>query len=130
MKVLKYKTSDGKYENLYDTYKEPVDPFNGYDYIDMGEAGIWATCNVGAKSPNESGIYFAWGETESKEMYTQDNYKWKDNDKYHGDNIHLELEDDAAHINMGGDWRMPTKEEFEKLIDLCNVISNSNYIQF
>ena len=39
------------------------DPFNGYDYVDMGDAGYWATCNVGASKPEEYGNYFAWGET-------------------------------------------------------------------
>lgn len=57
------------------------DPTNGHDYVDMGEAGIWATCNIGASKPEEAGLYFAWGETEgyidaSIRKFTYDNYKF------------------------------------------------------
>lgn len=125
---------------------------NGYDYVDMGEAGIWATCNIGASKPEEIGLYFAWAGTDgyknkedkpggfvySKAPYflsamSESSIKWS---KYvenssNGivDNLTtLELEDDAAHINMGGSWRMPTEEECTKLIKLCNseVIANYN----
>lgn len=88
---------------LYDT--------NGYDYVDMGEAGIWATCNIGASKPEEAGLYFAWGETEPKETYSWDNYKFGTENnitKYNDEDglTELQLEDDAAHANMGGDWRI------------------------
>ena len=117
---------------------KPLDA-NGYDYVDMGEAGKWATCNVGATAPEESGLYFQWGDTQG---YTKDqvmngekvfniyDYKFFSsqrltkycNDEKSGftDNLTtLKLADDAAHANMGGDWRMPTKDEFAKLFDLC-----------
>lgn len=111
---------------------------NGYDYVDLGEAGIWATCNIGASKPEETGLYFAWGETEGYNNATKDktfswnNYKHASATEwlykyctYGGigtvDNkLVLEPEDDAAHVNMGGDWRMPTEQEFQKLYDLCN----------
>lgn len=121
-----------KVENTYT--KEEVDSLflggpdtNGYDFVDMGEAGIWATYNVGASKPEEYGLYFAWGETEPKDNYEWSTYKFGGNDrggqtKYTNlDNLTtLELEDDAAHINMGGDWRMPTRSEFKTLCRLCN----------
>lgn len=120
---------------------------NGYDYVDMGEAGKWATCNVGATAPKESGLYFQWGDTQG---YTTDqvmggekefdmfNYKFFSsqgltkycNDEKSGfaDNlITLKLADDAAHVHMGGDWRMPTKDEFAKLFDLCKHSWINNY---
>lgn len=110
----------------------------------MGEAGIWATCNVGATKPEEYGDYFAWGETEGyadakgDKKFTWNDYKFDNNpsgspaeamSKYNKqDGLYvLEPEDDAAHIIMGDDWRMPTNKEFDKLKDLCNLEWVENY---
>jgi hypothetical protein len=103
-----------------------------YEYVDLGLSVLWATCNVGANSPEEYGDYFAWGEVEPKEEYTWENYKWCDGDytklnKYctkeqYGivDNkVILDLSDDAAHVNMGGNWRMPTLAECKELVSQC-----------
>lgn len=124
---------------------------NDVDYVDMGEAGIWASCNIGASKPEEYGQYFAWGDTkgyyrdESHEFsgrtyrfgltYTGvvEGYTLTSVNKYNQvegrgtvDNlIILEPEDDAAHINLGGDWRVPTANDFHKLIQLCNVTLES-----
>ena len=106
--------------------------------VDLGlPSGLkWATCNIGAESPEDYGDFFAWGETEKKEEYSWNNYKWSiSNDvqfaltKY---NIHthsgngivdnktvLEEADDAAHANWGGSWRMPTNAEFTELREKC-----------
>jgi hypothetical protein len=101
---------------------------NGHEYVDLGlPSGIlWATCNIGANSPEEYGDYFAWGEVEPKEEYTKNNYKYWDTDnnchtKYNStDNkIILDIQDDAANINWGDVWRMPTVEEFQELLDNC-----------
>lgn len=114
---------------------------NGYEYVDMGTSVLWATCNVGAESPLDKGLYFSWGETKGyktaseKGGFTWDTYKYnlkEESDifsKYYflqsvgkADNkTVLDLEDDAAHINMGGDWRMPTKEKFQELVDNCDT---------
>ena len=53
---------------------------NGHEYVDLGlPSGLkWATCNVGANSPEEYGDYFAWGETEPKTTYNWDSYKYYD----------------------------------------------------
>ena len=106
---------------------------NGYAYVDLGLSVKWATMNVGATSPEDYGDYFAWGETEPKEEYNWSTYKWCDGDynnmtKYCSssdfgivDNkTKLEPEDDAATVNWGGAWRMPTKEEQVELIIECN----------
>ena len=96
---------------------------NGHDYVDLGLSVKWATCNVGATKPEQSGGYFAWGETESRSYFVTDNYKWgwgyitKYNDE--DDLIELELSDDAAHVNWGGNWRMPTRAEFDELLTNC-----------
>lgn len=101
---------------------------NGYEYVDLGlPSGIlWAKCNVGANSETESGNYYAWGETGIKDSYSGANYTLG---RYNGstaisfnrynetDNLkELNLEDDAAHINMGGDWMMPTVSDCNELL--------------
>ena len=101
-------------------------------YVDLGLSVKWATCNVGANSPEEYGDYFAWGETKPKDSYKWSTYKWCNGSKdkltkyckesYYGrvDNkTVLDLVDDAAHVNLGGAWRMPTKEEIRELKDNC-----------
>lgn len=104
--------------------------------VDLGLPSglLWATCNVGADTPEGYGDYFAWGETEPKSYYYWSDrtpYKYCNGDrkgltKYcyasdFGDNgftddlTTLEPGDDAAVANWGGNWRMPTKAEFEEL---------------
>ena len=105
---------------------------NGYEAVDLGLSVRWATCNVGANSPEEYGGYYAWGETEEKKDYNWDTYKWCKGSyntftKYctngsYGliDNkIELDAEDDVAHVKLGGDWRMPTFDEIKELIEKC-----------
>ena len=96
-----------------------------YDYVDLGlpSGTLWAKCNVGAKTETEYGDYFAWGETKPKKEYGWNTYKFgneynltKYNEK---DNlIELELKDDAANVNMGSAWCIPTKEQWEELFKL------------
>lgn len=91
---------------------------SGHKYVDLGlPSGLkWATCNVGATSPEEYGDYFAWGETSPKSIYTDENCKtWE---KYIGD-ISGNPEYDAATANWGGSWRMPTEAEMQELMDNC-----------
>ena len=138
-------------ENYPNLHRELIDLIytNGYDYVDMGEAGKWATCNVGATSPKESGLYFQWGDIQGytknqvkrgEKIFDMYNYKFFSegftkycNDERAGeggftDNLTtLELEDDAAQVHMGGAWRMPTKDEFDKLFDLCKYSWINNY---
>ena len=104
----------------------------GHEYVDLGlPSGLkWATCNVGADSPEDYGDYFAWGETTTKSTYDWSTYKWCNGSaltltKYCTDSNYgtvdnktvLDPEDDAAHANWGGGWRMPTKEEWQELYD-------------
>ena len=111
-----------------------VEKFNGHAYVDLAlPSGLkWATCNVGATTPEEYGDYFAWGETEPKTTYNWSTYKWCNGSnstmtKYceysnYGtvDNkTTLELTDDAARVNWGGTWRMPTKAEYDELRNNC-----------
>lgn len=102
---------------------EPEDPFNGYDYVDLGlpSGTLWATCNVGASTPEGEGDYYAWGETEPKDWYGHSTYSfWVGPDDYdYGappstDGI-INPQYDAARVNMGGKWRMPTIEQMFEL---------------
>lgn len=102
--------------------------------IDLGlpSGTLWASCNVGAVSPEDYGGYYAWAETEEKSTYSWSNYKYSDatgrkiskycDDSYWGteDNLTtIEPEDDAATVNMGKDWRIPTKAEMDELLKKC-----------
>ena len=106
---------------------------NGYEYVDLGLSVNWATMNVGANASEEYGDYFAWGETEPKDIYNWSTYKWcngsqRTQTKYCtalrfgtvDNKTVLELADDAAQANWGGTWRMPTKEEIDDLVYLCS----------
>ncbi len=106
--------------------------------IDLGlPSGMkWASFNLGASKPEEYGDYYAWAETDPKATYTYDTYKWSNGSKltkynwdsssgYSGfvDNKEvLDIEDDAAHVILGGNWRIPSKEEIEELITCCSGI--------
>ena len=90
---------------------------NGYDYVDLGLPShiLWATCNLGASSPEEPGNYYAWGETETKKKYNGATYTVFENlDSL--DALH-----DAAKVNMGGNWHIPTMADFEELTTYCTV---------
>jgi len=134
--VLNIPTSDA--HNGWTMKKE--DPFNGHEYVDLGltSGTLWATCNVGASKPEEYGDYFAWGETtgynSGKTNFEWSTYKWFNGSsstmtKYctsssYGtvDNkTELELSDDAARANWGGQWRMPSSAQIYELISECNT---------
>ena len=102
-----------------------ADKFNGHEYVDLGlpSGTLWAKMNVGASSETDAGLYFAWGETEgytasqipSKKKFYWDDYKFGSRSpfsKYGNDGLtKLELTDDAARANWGGDWHMPNREQ-------------------
>ncbi len=92
--------------------------------IDLGLSVKWASCNVGATSPEEYGGYYAWGETEEKRECSWSTYKWGTENnmaKYgHFDEKYvLDPEDDAASVKWGNGWRMPTLKEAEELLNDC-----------
>ena len=121
-------------ELTFTTIKVNYDPdgeIAGHGYVDLGlpSGKKWATCNVGANSPEDYGDYFAWGETSPKANYTIDTYQhWNDAD---GDgfwgggestinfDISGNAQYDAATANWGGSWRMPTEDEMQELVDYC-----------
>ena len=89
--------------------------------IDLGlPSGVkWASCNVGATKPEESGDFFAWGETTIKKKYEEDNYRYCIGSLYVDLGQILERKYDVAHQKWGGSWRMPTKEECKELFEKC-----------
>ena len=112
------------------------DPYNGHEYVEIG--GLkWATMNIGASQPSDYGLYFAWGETqgytaeqvgsgEGQKHFIPVDYKYGDGTgstddtaitKYNSTDglTTLEATDDAAVVNWGGSWRMPTTDEFQAL---------------
>ncbi len=116
-----------------DRYDSPVQTFTTGSIpsgaVDMGLSVLWGSCNLGAKLPGNYGKYYAWGETEPKSVYSWASYRWAEGSedsltKYNTeatsgkiDGIEtLSSEDDAAHVGLGGHWRMPTIEEFEELL--------------
>ena len=110
------------------------------DYVDLGLSVKWAPYNVGATSETDYGDYFAWGEVTPKTTYSWSNYKWCNGTettltKYNTDSSRgtvdnktvLDLEDDAAYVNMGSQWRMPTQAEFQELLDNTTVEWVTNF---
>lgn len=116
--------------------------------VDLGLSVKWATCNLGASSPEEYGDYYAWGELETKTNYTEDTYKFYNSETvseggfdieykgytkyiqssvasqygfkgFYDDKTALDPEDDVAHVKLGGKWRMPTKAEYDELKNNC-----------
>lgn len=117
---------------------------NGHEWVDLGltSGTKWATCNVGADKPEEYGNYYAWGEVTTKSTYASDNYKFGydygqltkycSNSSYGKDGFTdnkttLELSDDAAYVNWGGKWRMPTKAQQDELRNECYLVWTENY---
>ena len=100
-----------------------------HEWVDLGlpSGTKWATCNVGASSPEEYGNYFAWGETEPKDKYNWSTYFDKEDGgdtfkKYinNGGLTELLPEDDAAAVNWGDSWRMPTLTQMRELVNNCS----------
>ena len=113
---------------------------NKHQYVDLGlpSGTLWATCNIGANYPWEYGNYYAWGETKTKTTYNWSTYKYAKGDgkkktKYCNDTDHgyngfkdkltkLQPGDDVATALWGSGWCMPTKEQWEELIQ-CTLLS-------
>lgn len=145
---VKAMAADGSevYATCVVTVGEPVDHFNGHEYVDLGiridgKKIMWATTNIGAAQMADYGDYIAWGEVAAKAEYTNNKYKYY---KYFsadaattdadglkvtgraagyrwidlGDDI-AGTEYDAARAVLGGDWRMPTKVEMQALMNQC-----------
>lgn len=124
----------------------PIREEGTHDYVDLGlpSGTLWATTNVGANKPQDAGLFFAWGDTEGHGndpsddyLFNWENYKWgevigedtyftkycsdssRGKDGFTDGKYELDLEDDAAYVNWGPQWRMPSKEQFDELRNNC-----------
>jgi len=119
---------------LYSSGKE-----RGHSYVDLGlpSGSKWATCNIGAATPQDYGNYYAWGETTTKENYSWYTYLdgniegssdcGTDKDVLKGVTDLVGTQYDAAYVNWGGKWRMPTKAQQEELCDECYWVWTDSY---
>ena len=115
-------------------------------FVDLGltSGTLWATCNIGADTPQDAGLFFAWGETEGHGsdpsdgyFFSWENYNWgevsgwetfftkyctdssRGKDGFADGKYELDPEDDAAYINWGSEWQTPSKEQFDELKSEC-----------
>ena len=109
--------------DFVDFSEKPADPtLTAGEIVDLGLSVYWASCNLGATKPEEYGNYYAWGETAPKYTYSQANYSYYDSDKASYIDIGSDIsgtEYDAARVNLGGEWRMPTFDEMNELLLYC-----------
>ena len=120
-----YATWDGK-ELKFDKGGDSPQDYPVADIIDLGlpSGTRWASFDMGATKSGEFGSEYAWGETEVKEKYTEENYL------YSGKNLGSCIsgtEYDVAHVNWGDNWQMPTKAQFEELINKCSIETVEEY---
>lgn len=117
----------------YIAFEEKAIIDDDHEWVDLGlpSGTLWATCNVGANSPEEFGNFFAWGETEPKTEYGWSTYKWcngsedtmtkyctNSSEGYNGftdSKTLLDPEDDAATMNWGSEWQMPSYNQINEL---------------
>ena len=103
--------------------QEPSDPRQAID-LGLPSGTKWASCNVGASKPEEYGDYFAWGETESKSTYDWTTYIHRNGSRDTCHNIGSDISGtkyDVARMKWGGNWQIPTKEQFDELLRYCRL---------
>lgn len=112
--------------------------YNGHEYVDLGlpSGTLWATCNLGATKPEDYGDFYAWGETQTKSVYSWASYRytrgtsWLDarltkycNNSEYGYNgftdglTILQSDNDAATVHWGTGWSIPSDEQWQELLD-------------
>lgn len=108
---------------IYDDNKTPR--YMGHELVDLGLPSglLWATCNIGAETPEQVGNYYAWGEIQNRTDFTENNYAFAENQLTLNDISATEY--DAARSNWGGEWRMPTKQECNELISNCEIMDTT-----
>lgn len=139
--VIRIKTNALRDDKIITIVGEGRNQDQEFATVDLGLSVKWANMNMGAEAPEKQGDLYAWGETETKESYTDCNYKWykgcygdvtkyctdatyffAGHDHYFGnvDNkTQLEPEDDAATAVLKSPWRMPTASDYQELLSGC-----------
>lgn len=99
---------------------KPDDPtLTPGELVDLGLSVKWASCNLGASTPTEFGGYYAWGETSTKDEYTENTYTYYDKNTNRYTDIGSEIGGtsyDAATVNLGKGWRMPSVGHLKELM--------------
>ena len=116
--------------SIVDFSKNLIEDGHIYVDLDLPSGTMWAACNIGATNPEDYGDYFAWGETTTTSTYNWSTYtlcngssttmtKYCNNSSYGtvDNKTELELADDAAYVNWGSNWRIPSIDQFEELIN-------------
>lgn len=136
-----YKASEVQSVGVYGYGEGPGEDPDAHEYVDLGlpSGTLWATCNIGAEKPEEYGDYFAWGETsgfkDGKTDFSWSTYRYYNSDGvtkyctdsgswYYDNKTELEMGDDAATVNWGVNWQMPSIEQFAELIDSNNTTTS------
>lgn len=134
----------------YSAENTEVTEFEGHEYVDLGlpSGNLWATCNMGATQPEQSGSCYAWGETSTKSSYSWSTYSgytasWIEKAPLDGDGFPIGEDiqhpaqypdygldicgstHDAATANWGGYWHMPTDVDIQELLDNCTWTSTT-----
>ena len=130
------------FNSMFASGNKEADKVNNHEYVDLGLSVKWATCNVGADSPEDYGDYYAWGEITTKSDFSWITYKWckRTNDtmtKYCTDSkcgtvdnrTILTSSDDVATVKWGSKWRMPTIEEISELCDCTWTWTSQNGVK-
>lgn len=117
---MRAKTTPNQINRDKTKVSEPDNYINGHGYVDLGlpSGTKWATCNVGANTPEEYGYYLAWGEIEPK-----NEYKWKETPLFGAtiDDISNNQNYDVAKIKWGDGWAIPTKHQWDELMRYCKL---------
>ena len=113
---IELKVDEGKTSAAQDEAQQQQHGISTDQKVDLGLSVYWAGWNVGATSPEYYGDYYAWGETNAKSSYTEDNSSTygKSMGSIAGNSTY-----DVARAKWGGSWRMPTKDQFQELLDRC-----------
>lgn len=118
--TIEFKSDNVDYVDFTEKASDPT--ISNGEYVDLGLSVKWATCNLGATTPTEYGKYYAWGETSPNGTYSKEKYAYYNASTSTYTNIGDDISRtafDAATANLGDDWRMPTKTEWNELINKC-----------
>ena len=118
---IEYPSSNVDYIDFSEKAADPA--LTAGEAVDLGLSVYWASCNLGAEKPEEYGDYYAWGETKPKYRFNPEDYTYYNVSTTLYNEIGNDIsgtEYDAATVNLGSDWRMPTESEMRELIDRCS----------
>ena len=115
----------GSYSVVVPVTQQASDTPAGFVDLGLPSGTLWAEANVGAASDYEAGSFFAWAEKTPKTTFGWNNYLWgtaSNLTKYNASDKKtlVELADDAAY-QANGSWTLPTKAQFEELMDYCDL---------